>query len=114
MIGWVNQLIFGVAWWLFPILPLNKNQEQKEIKLFGILLTEKLKENEPYKGNKYLAWSLYFSLNLGLILRAIFEPYNVLKHDDFSAFCLVISAIAQLYSVFCFVFLLWRRVRYKK
>lgn len=114
MIGWVNQLIFGVAWWLFPILPLNKNQTQKEIKIFGISLTEKLKENEPYKGNKYLAWSLYFSLNLGLILRAIFEPYNTINHDSFSAYCLLVSAIVQLYSVFCFVFLLWRRVRYKK
>ena len=111
MIGWVNQLIFGVAWWLFPILPLNKNIKEVSVKFFGITLSEQRKENEPYKGNKYLAWSLYLTLNLGLILRAIFEPYNSINPTTYSAWALLLSALLQTYSAICFVFLLWPRVR---
>ncbi|MFN8671599.1 MAG: hypothetical protein U0457_05860 [Candidatus Sericytochromatia bacterium] len=94
MLGWLNQLVFGVAWWLFPLLPKDKNNSKKEL----------------YKGNEKLAYSLYFSLNSGLVLRAFFEPYNTLFHDLLSSNLLIISAILQIYSAFCFVFLLWRRV----
>lgn len=97
MIGWINQLIFGVAWWLFPLLP-QKNNSSKEL----------------YKGNKYFAWSLYISLNLGLFLRAISEPYNIINPNEIFQFLLVISAILQIYSALCFIFLLWPRVYVRK
>lgn len=89
IMGWINQLIFGVAWWLFPLLP---NRQ---------------------KGNEKLAYTLYFLLNTGLIFRAIFEPYNTINPNSFNSSFLVISALFQVSSIFIFVYLLWNRVRGK-
>src|SRR4029450_6492040 len=51
MVGWVTQLIFGVALWMFP--PLSR---------------------ERPRGDERLGWFTYAALNVGLLLRAIGEP----------------------------------------
>jgi uncharacterized membrane protein len=89
IMGWINQLIFGVAWWLFPLLPDRK------------------------KGNEKLAYTLYFLLNLGLILRAIFEPLNSIESNNINNSFLLLSALIQVSAIFIFVSLLWNRVRGK-
>lgn len=89
IMGWINQLIFGVAWWLFPLLPDRK------------------------KGNEKLAYTLYFLLNTGLILRAIFEPLNSIKSSNINNSFLLLSAFIQVSAIFIFVSLLWNRVRGK-
>src|SRR5688572_16403509 len=49
-IGWLTQLIFAVMFWMFPII----------------------RRAEPY-GRVWVAWLGFITLNLGLLLRAIFE-----------------------------------------
>jgi len=50
VIGWLSQLIFGVAYWMFPVF----NREK------------------PH-GNEYMAWGVYILLNAGWVLRAVAE-----------------------------------------
>ncbi len=47
LIGWIVQLVFGVAYWIFPRF-----------------------RNEPKRGNPRLAWAALLSLNLSLALLA--------------------------------------------
>lgn len=54
MVGWVTQMIIGVAFWMFP----------------------KYTRERP-RGSEALAWITYVLLNVGLLLRAIAEPANV-------------------------------------
>jgi hypothetical protein len=49
--GWLTQLIFGVALWMFP----------------------KYTSAKP-RGHEWLGWATFILLNTGLILRIIFEP----------------------------------------
>src|SRR5690606_23691193 len=51
MVGWVTQLIFGVANWMFPTL-----------------------NREAPRGSETLGWATYYLVNAGLLLRAIGEP----------------------------------------
>ncbi|MFQ6675299.1 MAG: hypothetical protein ACE5LH_03025, partial [Fidelibacterota bacterium] len=46
MVGWVTQLIFGVAYWMFPV-----------------------HSKERPRGREGLAWATFLLLNAGLILR---------------------------------------------
>ena len=51
MVGWVTQLIMGVAYWMFP----------------------KYSHAQP-RGHDTLAWAAYILLNAGLLLRVGAEP----------------------------------------
>ena len=53
MVGWVTQLIFGVAFWMFP----------------------RYSKEKP-RGREGLAWAMYASLNAGLLLRGLAEPMH--------------------------------------
>src|SRR6185369_8011790 len=48
VVGWLTQLIYGVMYWMFPII-----------------------SKENMRGNPRLAWTALALLNIGLILRAI-------------------------------------------
>jgi hypothetical protein len=63
------------------------------------------------KGNQKLAILLYVLLNLGIVLRIIFEPF--LELNNTTKFIILISAILQLISIILYVYLLWNRVRMK-
>ncbi|MFN8577079.1 MAG: hypothetical protein U0354_09510 [Candidatus Sericytochromatia bacterium] len=91
MIGWITQLIFGVAWWMFPVITI-----------------------ENPKGSDNQAWLLYILINTGLILRSIAEPFNALESDKIWAVLLVLSAIIQFFSGVLYSFILWKRVKPKK
>ena len=85
VVGWLTQLIFGVAYWMFP--------RHRATTSFW---TERL------------GWVAYGCLNAGLVLRAIAEsgPITVLRGDWF-----LISAIFQLVAGWAFVIATWPRVR---
>jgi len=84
-VGWLTQLIFGVAYWMFP----------------GRART-------PSAGERLTLWSVYLALNAGMILRAIAE--SMLGRTGPWPVLLAISAIAQLIAVLLFVAHLWPRV----
>lgn len=86
--GWLSQLIFGVALWMFP----------------------KYSTTKP-RGYEWLGWATYILLNTGLIIRIIFEPLQSMYSNNFNSWMLIISAILQWLAGLTFVLNTWNRVR---
>jgi|SRR5215208_722737 len=85
-VGWLTQLIIGVALWLFP----------------------KHSAARP-RGSERLGWVTVVLLNLGLLLRTLGEPGGAIGYNTHLA--LSMSAMAQLVAVAAFVVNVWPRVR---
>lgn len=87
-VGWVTQLIMGVAYWLFP-------------------RTDRSRPAPP----EGLGWAGYGLLNTGLLLRLAAEPAAALDPATALRPLLPLSALLQLAAACCFALLLWPRVR---
>lgn len=85
-VGWITQLIAGVALWMFP--PLSR---------------------ERPRGNERAGWCAYGALNVGLVLRAIFEPLQTLQATW--GWALALSALLQVAAAWALVLLIWPRVK---
>ena len=85
-VGWLLQLITGVAFWMFPRHP-----------------------TAPPRGDARLGWWGFSLLNLGLALRLLGEPWRLAYAGP--SWPLAISAVLQVAAVGCIVRLLWPRVR---
>lgn len=88
MVGWLTQLIIGVAYWMFP---------------------KQSKENP--RGSLHLGWGVYLMLNGGLLLRVLGEPLLTLKPEWNVGWTLAVSAVLQLLAGYGFIALIWQRVR---
>ncbi len=88
MVGWVTQMIFGVAYWMFPRIS---------------------KENP--RGWEGLALVTYVTLNVGLIARAVVEPILALRPAPLWTVTLILSAVLQWIGALAFAANTWRRVR---
>ncbi len=86
VVGWLLQLIFGVAFWLFP----------------------RWSAERP-RGSERLGWLSFALLNAGLLLRLVGEPLHALGGE--AGNLLAVSAAAQLVAVWGFVLNTWPRVR---
>jgi hypothetical protein len=97
LVGWVTQMIFGVIYWMFPIIT-----------------------RERPRGNERLGWSCYILLNAGLLLRVIGEPLVGVRQLPAGVsvgtgfgWLLVASALLQWLATVIFVYLAWPRVKEK-
>ncbi len=90
IVGWITQLIFGVALWMLPSLT-----------------------REHPRGEERINWAVYILLNIGLLLRAIAEPLRAAQLGDPALWSrmLVASAILQWLAALGFVLNAWPRVR---
>jgi hypothetical protein len=88
MVGWITQLICGVALWMFP--PFSR---------------------ERPRGDERLAWFTYGALNAGLLLRVIFEPLHAWLAAPWLGWPLALSALLQVLAVWTFVIAIWPRVK---
>ncbi len=88
--GWLTQLIFGVAYWMFP----------------------KYARGQP-RGSETLGWATYVLFNVGLLLRAAGEMVAMRRPQSVWAWLLVISALLQWLAVMLFIVNIWPRVRGK-
>ena len=88
MVGWVTQLICGVALWMFP--PYSR---------------------ERPRGDERLGWFTYGALNAGLLLRVVFEPLHSWLAPPWLGWPLAISALLQALAVWAFVIAIWPRVK---
>lgn len=87
-VGWLTQLIAGVALWLFP--PLSR---------------------EMPRGDPRLTWSAYGALNLGLLLRVVAEPLHTWHASTLLAAALVATGVLQMLAIWLIVLALWPRIR---
>lgn len=88
MVGWVTQLIFGIAYWMLP----------------------KHSQDQP-RGNEPTAWAVFWLLNAGLLLRAISEPLYGSEGEPFWGWALAMSAVLQWLAGVLFVIIAWPRLR---
>lgn len=88
MVGWVTELIIGVAYWMFP----------------------KFTRAQP-RGSDLLAWVTYVLLNSGLILRIFAEPLHAIGTGALWGWLLVASALCQWLAGLAFVANTWPRVK---
>jgi len=88
MVGFITQLIFGVAYWMFP-----KGAPER------------------LRGRDSLAVLSYICLNSGLVLRAVGEPAATLSPG--LGWLLALSAVLQWIAGTIFVVNTWGRVRGK-
>lgn len=86
-VGWLTQLIFGVAFWLFP----------------------RWSRERPH-GPAWVMWIVYALLNLGLLLRLIAEPYPMMARRGG---ILGASAVMQAVAGIVYAVYIWKRVRVK-
>lgn len=85
-VGWITQLICGVALWMFPVY-----------------------SREQPRGNEWLGWITYGALNVGLLLRVIFEPIHAWTGSW--GWMLAVSAVLQMLAIWAFVASIWPRVK---
>jgi hypothetical protein len=90
VVGWLTQLIFGIALWMFP--PWSRSTP---------------------RGPERLNQACYGLLNAGLLLRLVAEPLTSLQSASWVRWLLVTSAITQVVAVWIFISLIWTRVRGK-
>lgn len=88
MVGWVTQLIFGIAYWMFPIA-----------------------SRDAPRGNARLGWVAHICLNAGLLLRVITELSNVLDAFPVLQWAVGVSLALQLVAAGAFVINTWNRVQ---
>jgi hypothetical protein len=82
IVGWITQIIFGVAFWMFP-------RASRELP----------------RGTEPLGWAAFVLLNAGLLLRAVAEPRAT------SGAWLALAGLLQLAAAICWVLLIWPRVK---
>lgn len=88
LVGWVTQMIFGVIYWMFPIITRARP-----------------------RGNARLGWACYVLLNVGLLLRVAAEPLTSLRPETGIGWLLAVSALSQWLAAVLFVVLAWPRVK---
>ncbi|MGD8793848.1 MAG: hypothetical protein PVF47_14950 [Anaerolineae bacterium] len=99
--GWLTQLILGVAWWLFP--PLDIGLRAKG--------AGPVRRGQAQRGSERLFWLTFATLNLGVLLRAIFEPIYTWTGEPLFLVLVGLSGPLLLVAALAFVVNMWRRVR---
>lgn len=84
VVGWLTQLIFGVAFWLFP----RASRDRK-------------------RGQEGFIWVTLVLLNVGLVLRILAEPFDIGGADGP---LLVASALCHLGAAAGFTANIWPRM----
>lgn len=90
MVGWVTQLIIGVAYWMFP----------------------KWSRQMP-RGHDALALTTFWLLNAGLLVRVVAEPAQTVSAWPGWDWLLVAAALMQWLAGMAFVANTWPRVKEK-
>ncbi len=101
ILGWLTQLIVGVAWWLLPPLPIGL---QKDAPL-------PVRRGQAQRGSGRLFWAALTCLNAGILLRALFEPLSSWTNIDALSDLAGVSGLFLLAAALLFVINLWTRVR---
>lgn len=88
VVGWVTQLIVAMMIWMFPIYT-----------------------KESPRGNETLWWVALVLLNLGLVLRLVAEPLQMMQASALLGALLVVSAVLQWLAGLGIVINIWPRIK---
>ena len=91
VVGWISQLAIGVAYWIFPRFRRGEAAEPR--------------------GSAALGWAVFYSLNAGLLLRFLFEPFLLMDRAPWLAALVALSGVLQALAALGFGWLIWGRVR---
>ena len=91
VVGWITQLAIGVAYWIFPRFRREEAAEPR--------------------GSEALGWAVFYSLNGGLLLRFLFEPFLLMDPAPWLAAVVALSGVLQALAALGFAWLIWGRVR---
>ncbi len=86
--GWLTQLIFGIAIWMFPAY-----------------------SKEQPRGPAWSGWATFLALNFGMLLRLVFEPLQSVRPSSFGGWMLILSAILQWLAGVAFFVNIWPRIK---
>lgn len=88
VVGWITQMIFGVAYWMFP-------------------------RHSPTmpRGDPIPAVAAFVLINAGLLLRVIAEPWQAVRPSGTAGALLFASAMAQWLAGLAFAVQAWPRVK---
>lgn len=86
--GWITQMIFGVSYWMFPVLSKSKP-----------------------RGHEGLWTTTFWLFNVGLIFRVIGEPLHLLRPEALWAWLTILAAILQWLAAMAYVINIWGRVK---
>jgi hypothetical protein len=101
VVGWLTQLIVGVAWWLFPPLQIGLRPDAPL----------PVRRGQTQRGSEPLFWAAFGCLNAGVLLQAVFEPLYIWTGIGFFSFLAGLSGLFLLAAAIAFVVNLWGRVR---
>ena len=101
VVGWLTQLILGVAWWLFPPLAAGLRHDAPL----------PLRRGQAQRGSEPLFWATFACLNLGILLRGVFDPLYSWAKAGILGFLVGISGLLLLAAAVTFVLNMWGRVR---
>jgi len=88
VVGWITQMIFGVAYWMFP----------------------KYSPEAPRGGNAVAIATLVL-LNVGLVVRVLVEPVRAWRPELLPGWLLVVAGFAQALAGIGFAVSTWPRVK---
>jgi hypothetical protein len=88
VVGWITQMIFGVAYWMFP----------------------KYSPETP-RGNNTIAIATFVLLNVGLLVRVFTEPALAWRPDAVPGWPLAVAGVAQALAGVGFAINTWPRVK---
>lgn len=92
VMGWITQLIIGVSVWMFP----RKHRDKK-------------------RRESILVWATFWTLNIGLILRFLSEPFIPLfKDSKVIQISIIVSALLQWIAVILYTIEIWPRLQNRK
>ena len=101
VVGWLTQLILGVAWWLFPPLPIGLRSDG----------ARPIRKGQQQRGSEPLFWATFVCLNIGVLLWAICEPLFGLTQSRVFGFLAGVSGLFLAVAGLAFVLNMWGRVR---
>jgi hypothetical protein len=88
VVGWITQMIFGVAYWMFP-----KDSAERP------------------RGSDHLAVATFVLLNVGLAVRVVIEPWHLVAPGVARGWLLAGAAACQWLAGVGFVLGMWPRVK---
>jgi len=98
IVGWLTQLILGVAWWLFPPMAFR-------------LRGQDYPHGQAQRGSEPLFWVTFALLNAGVLLRALGEPLHARTGSGFFGGLIALSSLCLLAAAITLVVNMWARVR---